>query len=77
MITGDKLDTLERWLFNYTEPPFEEKCEILAVQYKENLEYLKRVEYDRTWDVSDLECTPDEIREVIESRMKWIDSHSK
>ena len=72
MITGDKKDTLERWLFNYSEPPYSESYETLAEQYRENLEELHRVEVDAEWDVDDLACTPDEIKEIVEARIEWL-----
>jgi hypothetical protein len=72
MITGDKLETLERWLFNYAEPPYTDSYETLAEQYTENLHDLKRAESDSTWEIDDLACTPDEIKEVVEARLEWL-----
>jgi len=71
---GEKWETLERWLFSYTEPPFEEDYETLAEQYEENLADLHRAEGDEVaWEVEDLVCTPDEIREVVEARLVWLE----
>ena len=72
MITGDKKDTLERWLFNYSEPPYNESYETLTVQYRENLEELHRSEVEPEWDVDDLACTPDEVKEIVEERIAWL-----
>jgi len=69
MITGEKRDALERWLFNFTEPPFTETYNELAQQYEENLRELHRVE-QAEWSVEDLVCTPDEIRDVVNERLK-------
>ena len=72
MITGDKRETLERWLFNFTEPPYEESYETLAEQYKNNLIELTQAETESEWEIEDLVCTPDEIREVVEARVEWL-----
>ena len=68
MITGDKLETLERWLFSNTEPPYEDSYEQLAALYLDNLRELNRVEYESNWEVADLACNPSEIQEVVEAR---------
>lgn len=78
MIRGEKKETLERWLFAFSKPPFEEDYETLAEQYEENLVALHRAESpDATWEVDDLVCTPDEIREVVEARIAWLERQTR
>ena len=69
MIT--KRDTLKQWLFNFAEPPFSEPYTVLAEQYHANLEELHRAERAE-WSVDDLDCTPQEIAEVVENRIEWL-----
>ena len=70
----DKRETLERWLFGYTEPPYTESYETLAEQYRENLIELKGAESESTWEVDDLTCTPDEIETVVNERIEFLNS---
>lgn len=76
-ISGDKKDALERWLFDYAEPPYKQTYKQLAKEYRENLEYLKAHESESEWSVDDLECTPEEIRGVVEERLDWLKRQGK
>ena len=69
----ERRDTLERWLFNFTEPPYDESYDQLAAEYRSNLEELHEAEQG-TWTVEELAATPDEIREVVEDRLAWLQS---
>jgi len=70
-ITGEKRDTLERWLFAGGEPPFPQSYTRLTEEYRQNLEDLHRAE-EADWVVSELAATPDEIREVVQQRLRWL-----
>jgi len=68
----NKQETLERWLFNFAEPPFTQTYEILADQYRQNLIELHRAESPCDWTVEDLIATPSEIRETVAERLAWL-----
>ena len=70
----ERRNTLEGWLFNYTEPPFDQSSEELTQEYISFLTELKHVEPESTWEIADLVVTPDEIQMVISERLEWLAS---
>jgi len=74
MITGNKRETCSRWLFDYAEPPYNCTYGQLAEDYENNLHYLKGSESESTWSVDELICTPDEIQDLVEARLRFLET---